>query len=920
MASPPDDNPKLPKRDSRLENFLRRAAPVIAAERGMTTTASIKLQAIADEMQLPAELFEQAMTVLQQGPPQVRKHDRYERAYMAYLEKELARRASEILTHELEQKAVRLGETKYQLDIARARELFAQVAKKIGKRRISASEAERHVEMTVREVIHDAVWVDIETRQRLVVLGEEWGVSKEHVAATVELYCRLNREKQKADQRRTNLLVASVGLTVIAVVIGLLVFSYQRMLDPERQTSTVNSGTDVETNDRVFTPPAWWDNSMRTSVANAFATVSGFAEWGKDLASTEPERREQAYQRLVTTLGNSSGSRDAATRLQPVLYGALALEPDENVVARTTQLLASAARGPSDGLPSGDDFYRRGWMTIELLATFTSDEQYPLARREKVRQELANLTGTLAASEGPEGLQQYRHDYIQSMAELLLAHANSNPAVAIQRFDQLTTTGRDVVNEEERRLWLTELAVELLHSSTADWQRYRSLLDTATLRSNEANVPALLEFIEIPREPELASYLAQRLKDNYRLSVSTTAPDEVAMALRQSLGLSAAVVERAPSFLWNQVGARVTAATPNASTSREDRAARLVELAFLNSISMRLVIAPAEATKTAETLTQGPPSLAIAPRIDDESVTPDSSGDTESLDRLSDRIKNLEGAAVSSAISTLRSLARSFKEGVSLNGRRDLAVPVARFLLSQRDSAEQRNLLAVIPELYPWADLHVAIADELDSPRVRLESATEVIRTLHSSDLELSPSTNDIPTLQRRLIAKALVLWEATTEDSADSRTISDASLSGSPLDVCLIQIFDQRRQALGGSASIGSSSFPSQDLRGALLQWITWALNDRPELQSHQIFAAADREIRSLTYLAQDEVQATVAIQKIWVDLLAEWISVERPEETVNARRIASEYQQRVQGSTDALDQLIDGETTLIRLWMTMR
>lgn len=917
MASSDDSPPKLPKRDSRLENFLRRAAPVIAAERGMTPSATIKLQAIADELLLPPELYQEAMTLLQQGPPQVRKHDRYERAYMAYLEKELTRRSSEILTYEIEQKALKVGESKYQLEVARARELFALVAKKIGKRRISATEAERHVETTIREVVHDAVWVDIETRQRLIVLGEEWGISKEHVAATVELYCRINRDKQKSDQQRTNLLVALVGLTVIGVIIGLLVVSYRRMLEPEGDSTETVAENEDDSSNRVFTPPDWWDNAMRTSVANALPTVSGFSEWGRDLASSDLTKREQACQRLVTTLSNASGSRDATQRLQAVLFGVLALEPDEGIFDRTTRLITSSARAPSDGLPSGDDFYRRGWNTIELLAVFTSDDAYPLPRREKIRLELSDLTGTLAASEGVEGLNQYRHDYIEANAEHLLAHASSNPAVAIQRFEQLTLVGREVVNEEERRLWLTELAVELLRSSTADWQRYRTLLDTATLRSNESNIPALLEFIEIPRQPDLADYLAQRLKDNYRLTVTTDAPDEVAMALRQHLGLSAAVVDRAPSFLWNQLGSKLTATTPGAGWSRDQQAKALVELAFLNTQAMRLVVAPADATKIAETLSTGAPELTLSEAAESEDSPEPVAVDGESLERLADRIRNLDGASVTSASATIRTLGRTLAESQVLHGRRDLAEPVATYLLSSRDSAEQRSILSLVPGLYRWPDLHVAIADGLDSPRVRIETAVEMIRTLHSADLELSPTTNDIPTLQRRLLATALTLWNE--DETRGASAAADAS-GVNELDDCLVLVFDQRRQTLGGSATVGRSEFPSQELRLALIQWLVWARKSHPELATNRVYIAADRELKALSYLAQDEVQATVAVQRLWVELLAEWISVARPEESVNAKRLWTEYDERANKSTDSLDQLLDAEMTMIRLWMVMR
>ena len=50
MSETPKKSDKQSKRDARLKTFLRRAGPVIAAERGLTSTARIKLQTIAAEM------------------------------------------------------------------------------------------------------------------------------------------------------------------------------------------------------------------------------------------------------------------------------------------------------------------------------------------------------------------------------------------------------------------------------------------------------------------------------------------------------------------------------------------------------------------------------------------------------------------------------------------------------------------------------------------------------------------------------------------------------------------------------------------------------------------------------------------------------------------------------------------------------
>ena len=79
MADADESNDATPKQDARLSSFLRRAAPVIAAERGLTPSARIKLQTIAAEMRLPGELLDEALTELQHESQKGRHYSRWER-------------------------------------------------------------------------------------------------------------------------------------------------------------------------------------------------------------------------------------------------------------------------------------------------------------------------------------------------------------------------------------------------------------------------------------------------------------------------------------------------------------------------------------------------------------------------------------------------------------------------------------------------------------------------------------------------------------------------------------------------------------------------------------------------------------------------------------------------------------------------
>ena len=106
---PPRDDDAQHPRDSRLETFLRKAGPILAAERGVTKAASLKLRALADELRLPEPLFEQAVSDLGRDWAK-RQLSRNEREFAAFVRKELQALPRQILTERLEQRAAARAE------------------------------------------------------------------------------------------------------------------------------------------------------------------------------------------------------------------------------------------------------------------------------------------------------------------------------------------------------------------------------------------------------------------------------------------------------------------------------------------------------------------------------------------------------------------------------------------------------------------------------------------------------------------------------------------------------------------------------------------------------------------------------------------------------------------------------------------
>ncbi len=922
---PEPDRQKTPRRDARLEGFLRRAAPILAAERGLTPQASVKLRTIADEMQLSEELRRQAWELLQQGPPAARHYSRYERAFAAYLKKQFDGRSGSIVTHDVEQKALRVAADKYQLDGHAAREILSEIVRKLGLRRISMTEAERHVETTAREVIGDAVWVDIDTRQRLVELGEEWGVAKEQVAAIVEFLCRGNRERRRRQQVRNNLLVALGAIAILAALGTFMSLSWERIAGRSEPIDEAEGKSGPDTDSGAFRPPAWWNDPMRTAVGNALARVAGFDDWGRDLASSEPTRRDAAYRRLVALLADRHDQPETRRRLEAIVAEVLAGEPDDAAFDRTLSELLGLAKPPTDGLPGGEDFYRRGASIIAFVATFAGEVRHPTARRERTLEAIGQLTGTVAAADDPDLLDRALIDYFGLCRERLLGAAVESPGTGVQRFDQLMTVARDRIDDAERGRWTTELLVELLRKSPSEWARYRQLIETATSKGNQPNVPALLEFLEAPTDRALAEHLADRLRTTYRLTVEDRSPESVAAALRRQLGLSAAVIARATPALWNRLAGRIPPDRGNEldRLSRVERGAMLAELAQLATIAVRLIATPDRGKEIDQALRDKLASIeSTEPSGEPAEVPSDSDDESAAATRqLVNRIDALADANLSVGLQTLRTLGARLKDGVSLEGERDAAARVAAYLLTPRVAADQQRVLAEIGDLGSWTDLIFAIVDALSYPETRVDLAADVVGAIRSdSGLSLDGRPTTPIELQRQLLEHLLGRSESAAPSTGPAPDPTAAAVA--TLDRLLVETYRQRTLALApaGTTPTGSSTVPGDAIEQAAREWLRWSLADRPELADAPAYHEFERRLAAAYYLAADDLQGSIAVQRCWIDLVGAWVVRRQPERAAEAERTIENYRKRCAGRTDGLDQLIDGERTLLQLWMMIR
>ena len=222
-----DDNEQQPTRqplehDSRWQTFLRQATAIIAAEKGLTPNCRAKLKALADQIKLPDELFQQALDTLQTQRPQVENLTRYEAAFAKSLAVELNQLTDNLLSPARERRALDIASQKYQLNPARAEQILEQECEAVGVTRIAPDDACRYAEQLIAQQVGTQPFVADELRQKLKQLGNDWGLDPLQVDQLILVQVNQNRRQQLKSQ--SSRIWPLVTLLALLISIGFIVW------------------------------------------------------------------------------------------------------------------------------------------------------------------------------------------------------------------------------------------------------------------------------------------------------------------------------------------------------------------------------------------------------------------------------------------------------------------------------------------------------------------------------------------------------------------------------------------------------------------------------------------------------------------------------------------------------------------------
>ncbi len=479
--------------DPRLKQFLRQARAIIATERGVNTRSQLTLQSLAEQMQLPADLYQQAMTWLQQAEGAPLTLERYEKAFAEYLDAQLSELTVNILPVEVEEKVLAQAREKFQVSDVRALQILDHRSALFGISRVLIDEAEVYMKTVITEKLASRESIDETTRENLHKAAKSWGVPGETVDEII-LECL---QKNRAGSSSTGGFLRAVammlsGVAILFVVAWLLGWLSPAGPDPSgtlvRQPDLADSVTGLPAGVSTFDPtdpngsgwPDWWPDPACDQITELATSNQSLGEPIAQLASDDIVSRRDGHRILISML--VAGEFKKLDLLESVFCQLYFCEPDDLLAAEWAARLELVLRPPQSGEPANHEQVLASFRANRLLARLLYWTQDDPGRESTFaeRKSLLSASVRLAPGLDPEALDY--EAYLKQSARILAVDtwnhlvqtAWTNPARSALRVQPLFELTKNYLESPVLHQFLRRTIESTL---AADESRFRDLQD-----------------------------------------------------------------------------------------------------------------------------------------------------------------------------------------------------------------------------------------------------------------------------------------------------------------------------------------------------------------------------------------------------------------------------------------------------------
>ena len=940
-AHEPSNSVPIPGLQDRLAVFLQKAAPILAAERGLTPISRLKLESVARDLGMSSAEFDEALRNTQHGPaeptPPPVLNDPQAEVFRRYLRKKLRKLTHGILTPDQERRLLAIAWKRHTIPEPEARQLIQEISAELGQRRISLDDAATHVREFIAKQLADVTWVDHATAERLILAGQTWGLSAEQVDALIREEVEIQREQRSKASRWNRGLGSIAGCLFLAIVAGFGGWALYRDETPPAAPVADDSHDDSASGSlgSHSSTPKWWDYELAVAIAQARREIIGFVVVYDQLRSIDPAERGAAYEGILAMARKSAGRGQHAEILRELVIGLHALEPDDKTAAHVRDRLLALALVARRELPETDTDYQLAFWSVRVALAGLNRDHLPPSRADALKSLVERTLGV--SIESTRDFDVRERQCLAALAKLLFRQLTSGvvtqPALALNLHTVLTRFAASCLAEEELERLTVKFVVAALPAVGERWFAYQELVLQCVASRDAAIVLQFVDVYEKLSAGGLQDFLARELLARAKVKLDVSDVESVARAVRQALGGGSPAATWSSADRWKQLRPRAEAALARADRSNENVASLLhetVELSHLVTLACALSQDEFGAASFDELWKKGPPTAeALAASKSDDDPPPDRSRPGRGMGRdgaaepvVEFRRRDLERWVLQlksydrlpamqrpTILRNLAALAATFDDVAP-----EHAAAIAHYLLGIKPKLEHDAIKDATAAIAHWKGVRLALADQLAAATLAKDELRQLLETVLRRNVGAEEIGGSREGLRQELLRS--VLLELPTNLAPDRR---EAARTGFDLaEHALREHFPSQAKMLGlDLAALRPTHAVAPQLRLLIEQWSSRLRLAKLSPDDRQTLDQLPHELAAADFLGTNDLRGTVLLHRIWLQLVAIELNQKYPDSAIAARPLLVALDERNSRATQVIDQLRNGLATELRMWL---
>ncbi len=907
--------------DPRLKSFLRNAEAIIAAEKGLNSESRLKLQTLADHLKLPQEMFDEALTRLQQGIDPSSNLTHYEKAFIKFLDMELEKLTTGIVSPRVEHRAIKMARSRFGINDTRAEQLIKARAEAAGLSLISPLEAEAFGAHSIADRMDGLTTIDNERYSQLYKIGRRWGLDRPQVDQIVAREIARTKSNQKPKLIKKLGLSLLVLLTLAAMVISAAwAGGWIPLRWFERPGTMVKNQSHQSDFPSDTVPTSRFPAVIAERLGELQASYPQLSQTIESITGSDESRQRVGYQQLVrSACSRRDNNQELCLNLTCELFYADPNENSELAVLSSIEDLLSINQTETPSVQNLKTAFQVNKLLGQLKFFEVNNQPENDERRTAVDDTIESLVDISLDSVGSlsEYLMISENAIATDQWNRVMQTASSSPSLAAVLFQPLSELTDSILDAETLDAYRDDILVSIMESDPSCWRVLQTQIRHSLKTCDNAKLMDWVSIFERSSDTGLIDLLADAMLPRIGVQPAGQSRGSIATAVRD-FGLEARNQVLRPLVDRNkQVEDFFTktmefASGLDAAGISPDRIAQLalavnVEWAFCASIENttiiddssfaefdRLIAIPS--SRLRELISLPIDRRKYYPTGPSTATASDRRKMNTSLERLADTDSDSSSLRILS-IKQLNQIAHRF-DRISYSEAKSLA----SYLLSNLELEELLNVEKLIEAFAHWPNLPLAIADQLPESNVKADQVLTISTLLLNRNFELGVNTD----WKHELQLKILMAVSNDVESQIDQDPDNDKS-NWIRLKIYLAETY-RERLALGSNRGYALDAFPTPHQAAARLV---------ESLTDSTITPNQKTDIRRASQLVHtspaNEVEKTAFANQLLIQTIVAELAYS--EEFADAERLLADLRNRLLRPMLAGDQLFATELTLLQV-----